>query len=237
MDNIPKHVAIIMDGNGRWASKRALPRFAGHKQGIDNIKEIISAAKEFGIKVLTLFAFSTENWSRPKDEVNMLMNSLGDFLDKHLDELNEKGIKFMVCGKKASPVPEKLILKLIDAEEKTKNNSDIILNLAFNYGSRQEIIDAVKKVAKDAIDNKLAIEDIDENKFSNYLYTRGLPDPDLLIRTSGEARISNFLLWQLSYTELYFPEIYWPDFKKKDLKNAILEYSKRERRFGKVNNA
>ncbi|MEW5758569.1 MAG: isoprenyl transferase [Candidatus Omnitrophota bacterium] len=233
MDSIPKHVAIIMDGNGRWAKKRNLPRFAGHKQGIDNIKEIIKAAKDLGIGILTLFAFSTENWSRPKDEVDMLMNSLYDFLNKHVDDLNKDNIRFMVSGKDY-PVPEKLLDKIRKTEVLTEKNSGIILNLAFNYGSRDEIIEAVKKICQDVKNDKLKIEDINEMKFSRYLYTKNLPDPDFLIRTSGEIRISNFLLWQLSYAELYFTPVFWPDFSKTELKKAIEEYSQRQRRFGRI---
>lgn len=233
MDKIPRHIAIIMDGNGRWAKRQGLPRFVGHKKGISNIKEIVLAAKEFGIKVITLFAFSTENWLRSKDEVDMLMSSLDDFLTKHIADLNKHGIRLKVSGRK-EPIPEKLWQNLRNIQEETKNNSDIILNLAFNYGARQEITDAVKNIAQDVKDNKLSIDKIDEKKISEYLYTRDLPDPDLLIRTSGEKRISNFLLWQISYAELYFPEVFWPDFSKEELKKALIEYEDRERRFGKI---
>lgn len=231
--DIPRHVAIIMDGNGRWARRRGLPRFAGHKEGIDNIQRIVKAAKEYGVKVLTLFAFSTENWSRPKKEVDMLMNSLDDFLSKNVDDFNKENICLKVSGAD-SPVPKKLLDNLKRVQEITKNNTAITLNLAFNYGSRQEIIDAVKKIMLDAKENKLNIEEIDEKKFSQYLYTKDLPDPDLLIRTSGEKRISNFLLWQISYAEICFVEKFWPDFSKLDLKKAILDYDTRDRRFGKI---
>lgn len=233
IENIPKHIAIIMDGNGRWAKNHGLPRFAGHKKGIDNIENIIKAAKDLGVKVITLFAFSTENWLRPKSEVNLLMNSLDNFLKNRLSDLNKNNISLRVSGRN-HPVPEKVLISLKNAEIKTKNNDGIILNLAFNYGSRQEIVDAVKKIVQDAKDNKLNINDFDENKFSEYLYTKGLPDPDLLIRTSGEQRISNFLLWQLSYAEFYFTDKYWPDFSKEDLKKAILVYQNRERRYGNI---
>ncbi len=234
--NIPKHVAIIMDGNGRWAKERGLPRSAGHRAGINKVKEIIRAASDLGIKVVTLFAFSTENWARPQREVNLLMRALNNFLDRQINELLKNNIRLMVIGR-GSPIPEYLTAKIKKAKEKTKDNTGLVFVLALNYGSRQEIIDAIKKFTNAVIKNEAAVEDLDIENFSNYLYTAGLPDPDLLIRTSGEMRISNFLLWQISYAELYFPKKYWPDFGKEDLERAIEIYQERERRFGTIERA
>ncbi|MCX5702453.1 MAG: isoprenyl transferase [Candidatus Omnitrophica bacterium] len=233
-DNIPKHIAIIMDGNGRWAQERHLPRTAGHHAGIDRVKEIVKTAGELGVRVLTLFAFSAENWTRPKKEIDMLMRSLNSFLSRQISELNKKNIKLIVIGSK-EPMPKYLQNKIKEAQDRTKYNTGLIVVLALNYGARQEIVDAVKKFSQEAVDGKVSIEDLDINKFNQYFYTIGLPDPDLLIRTSGEMRISNFLLWQLSYAELYFAKKYWPDFKKQDLEKAICVYQKRERRFGGIN--
>jgi len=232
-NNIPKHVAIIIDGNGRWAKERGLPRTFGHRVGINRVKEIVRVADKLGIKVITFFAFSTENWTRPEKEVNMLMRSLNNFLDRNIDELDEKNIRLMVIGRD-DPIPKFLQTKIKEAQDRTKDNTGLIAVLALNYGSRQEIVDAVKKFTNAVIKDEANLEGLDIENFSNYLYTKGLPDPDLLIRTSGEMRISNFLLWQLSYTELYFPKKYWPDFGKEDLEKAIEEYQKRERRFGDI---
>lgn len=231
--NIPRHVAIIMDGNGRWAKERALPRSAGHRAGIDRVKEVIKAASELGIKVVTLFAFSTENWARPEKEVNLLMRALNNFLDRQINELDKNNIRLIVIGQDR-PIPRYLLTKIKKAQEKTKDNTGLVFALALNYGSRQEIVDAIKKFTNAVIKGEADLEDLDTENFSSYLYTAGLPDPDLLIRTGGEMRISNFLLWQISYAELYFPEKYWPDFGKKGLEKAIEIYQKRERRFGKV---
>jgi undecaprenyl diphosphate synthase len=232
-DRIPKHIAIIMDGNGRWAKERGLPRTAGHRQGAKKVRSIIQAASELGVRVLTLFAFSHENWSRPKREVGMLMRYLNDFLDREASELIRKNIRFLVIGR-SQPIPEYLQEKIRQVEERTRGNTALTLVLALNYGSRQEIVDAAKKIAEAAIQGQIEIADLSEDKFSSYLYTYGLDDPDLLIRTSGEKRISNFLLWQLSYTELYFTKKYWPDFNQQDLKKAITEYQSRQRRFGGI---
>ncbi len=232
-NNIPQHIAIIMDGNGRWAKERGLPRSAGHRAGINRVKEIIKAASELGVKVVTLFAFSTENWSRPKKEINLLMRVLNNFLDREINELDKNNIRLMVIGQD-KPTPQYLLAKIKKAKEMTKDNTGLIFVLALNYGSRQEIVDAVKKFTNAVIKDKANLEDLDMENFSNYLYTAGLPDPDLLIRTSGQMRISNFLLWQLSYAELYFPRKYWPDFGKEDLEKAIDIYQRRERRFGKI---
>ncbi|MFH1655356.1 MAG: isoprenyl transferase [Candidatus Omnitrophota bacterium] len=231
MRQIPNHIAIIMDGNGRWAKRRGLPRAAGHRVGIDKIKKIIKAADELGIKILTLFAFSTENWKRPRREVSMLMHSLENFLDKEFSELMENNIRLKVIGRD-EPLPKKLLEKLKKTQDLSKDNTGIMVNLAFNYGGRTEIVDAAKKIAQGVLDNKYNLEQINEDSFSNFLYTAGQLEPDLLIRTSGEMRISNFLLWQLSYAELYFTERFWPDFNKQDLEDAIKEYQSRDRRFG-----
>lgn len=233
-NNIPQHIAIIMDGNGRWAKQRGLPRTAGHRAGIERIKEIIKAANELGIKVLTFFAFSTENWSRPKKEVGMLMYSLNNFLNRQIKELDKNNIKFMVIGRD-EPMPEYLQAKIKEAEDKTKDNTGLVVILALNYGGRQEIVDAVKNFTRSVIKGEANLDDLNVQKFGDYFYTAGLPDPDLLIRTSGEMRISNFLLWQISYAELYFPKKHWPDFRGEDLKKAIRVYQKRERRFGGIN--
>ncbi len=233
-NNIPKHVAIILDGNGRWARSRNLPRTAGHREGISRIRKIIKAASDLGIKVLTLFVFSTENWNRPKKEVVMLMGAMERFLKKEIDDLNKKNIKFMTIGSLDEPVPESLQEAIRKARELTKNNSGMIANLAFNYGSRPEIVAAVQKISEAVVKNKLEIEQINEETLNSFLYTKDLPDPDLLIRTSGEQRLSNFLLWQLSYAELYFTKKFWPDFNSQDLEQAISDFQARDRRFGKI---
>ncbi len=232
-NNIPQHVAIIMDGNGRWAKERGLPRIAGHRQGTKRVGEIVRTASELGIKVLTLFAFSSENWSRPKKEVETLLRYFNDYLDKEINNLHKNNIGFKVIGRH-HPLPQNLLVKIKEAEIKTQNNDGMVLVLALNYGSRQEIIDAAKKIVAAVLNRELNLDNLDEKTFGQYLYTHNLPDPDILIRTSGESRISNFLLWQLSYAELYFPKIYWPDFKKEDFIRAIKEYNKRQRRYGQI---
>ncbi|MCM8789568.1 MAG: isoprenyl transferase [Candidatus Omnitrophica bacterium] len=233
-DNFPKHIAIIMDGNGRWAKERGLRRSAGHKEGLQRVKEIIKTARKIGIKVLTLFAFSSENWDRPKSEINILMRFLANFLKREINKLDKNDIRLKVIGRE-KPLAANILDKIKKAEEKTKNNKSLTLVLALNYGSRQEIVDAVKKVAAEIISKRIKLEEVNEEVFSSFLYTAGLPDPDLLIRTSGELRISNFLLWQTSYSEFYFSKKYWPDFKSADFLQAIKEYKMRERRFGKIN--
>ena len=230
-NNIPKHIAIIMDGNGRWAKERGLLRTAGHREGVKRVREIIRAAAELGVKVLTFFALSTENWTRPKSEIRLLMRYLDNFLGRQLEELNKNNIRLRVIGR-GDPIPRQLQEKLSRAEEQTRNNTRMTVVLALNYGGRQEIADAARGLAEDVLKGKVKIKEIDDELLSRYLYTAGLPDPDLLIRTSGQMRISNFLLWQISYAELYFPEKYWPSFRKKDLEEAIEEYQRRERRFG-----
>lgn len=232
-NNIPKHVAIIMDGNGRWAKEKGFPRTAGHRQGINRIKEIVECAHRLGIKVITFFAFSTENWSRPQKEVEMLMRYLNNFLDREINKLHKNNIRLKVIGRN-HPLPKYLLKKIRKAEQKTQNNTGLIVVLALNYGARQEIVDAVKKFASSIIRGEANIEELNEEIFGSYFYTAGLPDPDLLIRTSGELRISNFLLWQICYTELYFPKKYWPAFRRRDFEEAIQEYQKRQRRFGGI---
>ncbi|MCM8781364.1 MAG: isoprenyl transferase [Candidatus Omnitrophica bacterium] len=232
-NNLPKHIAIIMDGNGRWAKKQGLSRSAGHRKGIERMKEIVRAASELGIKVITFFAFSTENWARSKREVGALMRYFNRFLERQIDELDKNNIRFKVIGRQ-NPLPQDLITKIKRAEEKTQDNTGLTVVLALNYGAKQEIVDAVKKITSLAIEGKVNPSDLDTDSFSNYLYTAGLPDPDLLIRTSGEMRLSNFLLWQLSYTELYFSKKFWPEFGKEELEKAIRDYQRRERRFGRI---
>lgn len=231
--NIPRHIAIIMDGNGRWAIEKGLSRTAGHKEGTKRIREIIKAADEFGVRVLTLFAFSTENWNRPKKEIDILMRYLDGFLDREAIELHENNMRLLIIGRD-DPLPKYIQEKIRKVQAKTKDNTGLTLVLALNYGARQEIVDAFKKIIPLVARGEIALESIDENIISKFLYTYGLPEPDLLIRTSGEMRLSNFLLWQLSYAEMYFPKKYWPDFMKEDLERAIKEYKSRNRRFGGI---
>jgi len=233
IDN-PRHIAFIMDGNGRWAESKGLPRNAGHRKGVERVKEIVKAASELGIEVVTFFAFSNENWQRPRREIEVLMRLLDSFLNRQIRLLEKNNIRFMVIGR-ANPIPDYLWNKILEAQERTKNNTGLTMVLALNYGSRQEILDAVKKFTSLVVTGKAKIEDLNEETFSSYLYTHGLPDPDLLIRTSGEMRISNFLLWQISYAELYFPKKYWPDFDTQEFERAIKIFLGRERRFGRIN--
>ncbi|MBE3593849.1 MAG: isoprenyl transferase [Candidatus Carbobacillus altaicus] len=228
---IPQHVAIIMDGNGRWATLRGMPRIAGHHAGMKNVRDIALAANDMGIHILTLYAFSTENWRRPKDEVEFLMGLPEEFLHIYLDELAEKNVQVRWMGK-SNGLPPHTRRAVDEAAEKTAQNTGLILNFALNYGGRHELVQAARKLAEKVARGTLKSEDIDEARFSEELYTADLPDPDLLIRTSGEMRLSNFLLWQLAYTELIFVERYWPDFTPEDLKQAILTYQTRKRRFG-----
>ncbi|MCP4631975.1 MAG: isoprenyl transferase [candidate division Zixibacteria bacterium] len=230
---LPEHIAIIMDGNGRWAKKKGYPRTVGHKSGVSAVKRIVRSAGNIGLKYLTLFTFSSENWSRPKFEVSALMKLLYEATRDELDELHENNVKFITTGF-IENFPKQQYKILLEATEKTKHNTGLVLNLALNYGGRDEIIYAVKRIAKDAVDQKLKSEDINQSLFSSYLFTSGIPDPDLLIRTSGEMRISNFLLWQTSYTELYITSTYWPDFSEDEFFSAILDFQSRERRFGKI---
>lgn len=232
-NHLPKHVAIIMDGNGRWARQRHLPRTQGHLEGVKRVEEIIVAAREMGIEVLTLYTFSTENWSRPENEVSMLMETLINVLNKNIARLCEGDIRFQFIGRREG-IPEKVLKTIDSAMDLTKDNRTLILNLAFNYGGRLEIIDAVRKIASEVKNSRLKIEEINEEVVSEALYTQGLPDPDLLIRTSGEKRISNFLLWQLSYAEFYFTDKYWPEFGKEEFQKALLDFRSRERRYGNI---
>ncbi|MCX5698876.1 MAG: isoprenyl transferase [Candidatus Omnitrophica bacterium] len=234
MQDNPKHVAFIMDGNGRWAKERGLSRTAGHRQGVQRVKEIIRGAGDLGIQIVTFFAFSTENWSRPKSEVNILMRYLDNFLGQEIKVLHKNNMRFTVIGR-GDPIPKYLQAKIKQAQEKTKGNTGLRVVLALNYGGRQEIVDAAKKFAQDVLDEKADLKSLDVREFSRYFYTADLLDPDLLIRTSNEMRVSNFLLWQLSYSEFYFSGKCWPDFGVEELKEAIKEYQERERRFGSVN--
>jgi len=230
-NNLPRHIAIIMDGNGRWAKQHAMGRIRGHKKGAQAVRTTVTACRELGISYLTLFAFSSENWGRPSDEINALMSLLEDYLDQEASTMQKQEIKLTTIGdidRLYSPVQK----KLLDVKKLTEHNDKMVLNLALSYGGRDEMIAAVKKMISDHADGKLKMDDINQDLVSRYLYTGGMPDPDLLIRTSGEYRISNFLLWQLAYAELYFTDVLWPDFKKDDLFRAIAVYQSRERRFG-----
>jgi undecaprenyl diphosphate synthase len=231
--NIPKHVAIIMDGNGRWAARKNLPRIKGHMAGVKNLRQIVETSVELGVEFLTVFAFSSENWNRPKDEVDFLMQLFVDCINQEVDSLNKNGVKVRIIGNRRN-APAEVIENFESAEEVTKNNNRLVLNIAFNYGARKEIIGAVRSMCADVRERKLDINKIDEKTFSQYLYTGNCPDPDLLIRTSGECRMSNFLLWQSAYTEFYFTKTLWPDFKKKNYLKAIKNYQKRNRRFGRL---
>lgn len=233
---IPAHVAIIMDGNGRWAKKRMMPRVYGHKEGMNTVKKIAIHASKLQIKVLTLYAFSTENWKRPNEEVNFLMGLPIDFFDVFMPEIMENNIKVTTIGW-IEHLPEKTLKVVENAIEKTKNNTGLILNFALNYGSRLEISEAAKRIAQDVGNGTITSDDITEELFSSYLMTSqfgALQDPDLLIRTSGEIRLSNFLLWQAAYSEMYFTDDFWPDFSPKSLETALAEYQHRNRRFGGI---
>lgn len=230
---IPRHIAIIMDGNGRWAKQKGYPRLAGHREGVESVKDIVEAAAKVGVKYLTLYTFSTENWRRPKDEVSTLMRLLVKTLRGELNRLNRENIRISTIGD-FSALPDKVQAEFVDAIEKTKDNDKMHLVIALSYGSRWEILEAVKKLASDIAARKVQTEDITYDVFSGYLSTAGIPDPDLVIRTSGEFRVSNFLLWQIAYSEFYITDIYWPDFRRESLYEAIKSFQKRERRFGKV---
>jgi len=232
-NNLPNHIAIIMDGNGRWAKQKNKPRVFGHKNGVTAVRKVIETSTELGVNYLTLYAFSTENWNRPKLEVNALMSILVSSLKKELKTFQKNNIKLSTIGN-LSQLPKKAQKELADVIEKTKNNTSLTLTLALNYGSREEIVNVFKKLSKKVVNKELGIEEINENIINNHLYTFSLPDVDLMIRTSGEKRISNFLLWQIAYAELYFTETLWPDFNEENLYQAIIDYQKRERRFGKT---
>ncbi|MBU5437673.1 isoprenyl transferase [Tissierella sp. MSJ-40] len=230
---LPKHIAIIMDGNGRWAKKRFLPRNAGHQEGMERVVEIVEVAADLGIEYLSLYAFSTENWKRPMEEIEGLMKILVFYIKRELDKLHKNNIKIQIMGD-ISKLPTKPREEVLRAVEKTKNNTRMILNIGLNYGGRDEIIYGIKNILKDIELGKMDIEELNPNSFSNYLYTKGQPDPDLLIRPSGELRLSNFMLYQIAYAEFWFSDINWPDFKEKQFYQAILDYQKRNRRFGGI---
>jgi len=232
-DSLPCHIAIIMDGNGRWAKEKGLPRVEGHKAGKESVRITVETVRKLGVKYLTLYAFSTENWKRPKDEIDTLMNLLFKFLREEVEKMVENGVKLSVIGD-ISNLPGFVRRELKAVERKTENCNKLTVNLALSYGSRQEIIMAVKAIARDCLEGNLKVNAINEKKLSSFLYTAGQPDPDLLIRTSSMFRISNFLLWQIAYTEIYFTDVYWPDFREDHLYRAIIDYQSRERRFGDI---
>lgn|SRR5512146_294839 len=232
-DLLPKHLAVIMDGNGRWAEARSLPRIAGHREGIKSVREMITLCLELGIQALTIYAFSQENWNRPTTEINALMGLLEHYLSTERNKLIEQGVRFRTIGRTES-LPTSALQWVRAAEQETAHLDKLHLTVALSYGGRSEIVDAIRGLVREAQDGKFQPEDIDEALVHQYLYTHDLPDPDLLIRTSGETRISNFLLWQLAYTELYFTPTLWPDFRRRELLLALLEFQRRERRFGRV---
>ena len=233
LDNVPKHIAIIMDGNGRWAKEKGLPRIAGHREGINSVRDITKICGKIGVKYLTLYTFSTENWNRPKKEVKALMALLLSTIKSEIKELHKNNVKFSTIGN-ISLLPEGTINGIKEGIDLTINNTGLNLILALNYGSRQEILEAVRNISDEIKKGELDNTSIDENVFSSFLDTKNYPDPDLLIRTSGELRISNFLLWQCAYTEMYLTNTYWPAFREEDLFKAILDFQDRERRFGKT---
>ncbi len=233
-DKLPHHIAIIMDGNGRWAQRRLLPRTMGHRAGMGSLKEIVRACSDLGVEVLTVYAFSTENWKRPWEEVDFLMKLLVEFLRKEINELHQNKVRIKVLGD-YNNLPQDCQMEIKDALQITRDNPGLLLNIALNYGSRQEILDAVKTLAGKIAEGEIKADSISEASFSDLLYTKDVPDPDLLIRTAGEMRISNFLLWQIAYTELWITECLWPDFTKDDLLQAILDFQQRDRRYGGLN--
>ena len=226
-DKLPRHVAMIMDGNGRWALARGLPRLAGHRAGTENLRRIITACVELGIRYLTIYAFSTENWGRPREEVDGLMRILEDVIDRELAELNQEGVQLRHIGRLERLAP-KIQKKVLDAIDLTRGNDRLVLNVAFNYGGRDEIICAIQRILRDGI----APEQVNDELVSHYLFTAGVPDPDLIIRTSGELRVSNFLIWQGAYSEWYVTSTYWPDFDKHEFQKALDTYARRDRRYG-----
>jgi len=231
--NLPRHIAIIMDGNGRWARQRNLPRIAGHREGVRSVRDIVETCGQLDIEILTLYTFSIENWKRPQEEVTALMRLMVRTVRRELNDLLKNNVRLITIGK-LEDLPELTRRSMEEAIEKTQHCTGLVLNLALSYGGRREILEAVQKVIQKVQTGELAITDIDEEVFSQHLYTANLPDPDLLIRTSGEIRVSNFLLWQVAYTEIYVTDVLWPDFRRRDLYEAIEAYQKRERRFGLV---
>ena len=232
LERIPRHVAIIMDGNGRWALQRGLPRLAGHKAGTENLRRVIRSTVEFGIPYLTIYAFSTENWGRPPEEVQGLMRILEDVIDRELNELHKEGVQLRHIGRLERLAPS-LQEKVLDAVELTRNNTRLVLNIAFNYGGRDEIVQAIQRIIRDGV----AADDVNDEIVGRYLYTAGVPDPDLIIRTSGELRVSNFLIWQAAYSEWYITPTYWPDFDKEEYRRALGTFAPRDRRYGGVSEA
>jgi undecaprenyl diphosphate synthase len=228
-EQVPYHLAIIMDGNGRWAKARGLPRLAGHRAGVENLRRVLRLCSEFGIKILTIYAFSTENWGRPEAEVRGLMNILESVIDRELKQLHANGVQLRHIGE-LDGLSEVLQRKVCKAVDLTRNNDQLILNIAFNYGGRQELVQAIRRIVEDGVPP----DQIDERLIDYYLYTAGQPDPDLVVRTGGEMRLSNFLLWQASYAEIYSTPAFWPDFDREELWKAIMFYARRERRFGLV---
>ncbi|MFH2138285.1 MAG: isoprenyl transferase [Candidatus Omnitrophota bacterium] len=229
--SVPQHIAIIMDGNGRWAKQKHLPRVAGHRQGVETVKKIVRACDDLGVKFLTLYTFSSENWKRSKTEVSFLMHLFNKHLDKAIRDLRKNNVRFLTIGVEKG-LPPKVRQVMDKAKEETAKNTGLTLILAFNYGARLEIMDAALGLAKDIQEGKIKYKEVTEEVFSSYLYTADIPDPDLLIRTSGEMRVSNFLLWQLSYSEIYITKKFWPEFDEQDLADAIREFQSRDRRFG-----
>ncbi len=231
--NVPQHIAIILDGNGRWAKKKGMPRSYGHTQGSKNVERICEDAYKMGVKYLTVYAFSTENWKRPKDEVDTLMNLLRNYMKTCLKTAEKNRMRVRVIGDKTA-LDEDIQKRIAELEEATKDNDGLCFQIALNYGSRDEMLRAMKRMAADCVDGKVGLEQVDEALFETYLDTHDIPDPDLMIRTSGEQRLSNYLLWQLAYSEFYFTDVLWPDFTKEDLAKAIEYYNCRDRRFGGV---
>jgi undecaprenyl diphosphate synthase len=229
LSRVPTHIAIIMDGNGRWAQARGLPRLAGHRAGTENLRRILTACVDFGVKILTIWAFSTENWRRPQEEVHGLMDIVEQVIDRELNELHKNGVRLRHVGR-LEGISKPLQTKVRRAIELTQNNNRLVLNVAFNYGGKAELLDAIQRMIADGV----RPEDVDEELVTSYLYTAGLPDPDMIIRTGNECRISNFMLWQGAYSEYYFTPVLWPDFDKEELRKALEDYARRERRFGRT---
>lgn len=233
LDKVPAHIAIIMDGNGRWAKSRFMPRTYGHKVGVETIRKVVKECSRLGVKYLTLYAFSTENWKRPKEEVSALMGLLVKYLRNELEELHKNNVKILTIGD-ISKLPQACIEELDLAKEKTKDNRGLVMSLALNYGGRNDLVNAVKNISQEVVDGKISVDDIGDDLISSHLSTKESPDPDLVVRTSGEQRLSNFLLWELAYSEFYFADIHWTDFDEKELQKAIFAYQSRDRRFGGI---
>lgn len=233
LDKVPSHIAIIMDGNGRWAKSRFMPRTYGHKAGVETIRKVVKECSRLGVKYLTLYAFSTENWKRPKDEVSALMGLLVKYLRSELEELHRNNVKILTIGD-ISKLPDACIEELDRAKKETKDNTGLVMSLALNYGGRNDLVNAVRNISQEVLDGKISLDDIVDDTIASHLSTNESPDPDLVVRTSGEQRLSNFLLWELAYSEFYFTDIHWPDFDEKELQKAIYAYQSRDRRFGGV---